>query len=85
MGKRLDRLRAKHAAELEPSTVSMTYPPGSPPEYGTRQLTLGEHVNWNQFGPKGTEHNWKDQSRKGTGPRPRPEAPVVDPNQGAMF
>jgi len=91
MGKRLDRMRAKHASERLPNTV-MTHPPGALPVYGSRQLTLGvsephemDHVNWNQFGPKGTEHNWTDQSRKGPGPRPRPTTPTPDPRQGTLY
>ena len=67
--KRIKKMRAKIVAEREPSSVSMTYPPGSPPETGTRQLTLGGgHINWNQFGgdpARGREYNWKDQKPSG--------------------
>lgn len=69
MGKRIKKMRAKAAAEREPSRLSMTYPPGSAPETGTRQLTLGGgHINWNQFGgnpARGVEYNWRDQKPSG--------------------
>ena len=73
MGKRIRKMqvraRAKANSGMEPSSLYMTTPPGSAPETGTRQLTLGGgHINWNQFGgnpAKGVEYNWKDQKPSG--------------------
>ena len=40
--------------------VTDVVPPASPPKEGYVRQNALPHMNWNQFGPKGTEHNWTD-------------------------
>lgn len=83
------RLKAWAAKGREPSALVGTIPPGSAPETGVRQLTLGgTHINWNQFGgnpARGIEYNWADIKRKGRPRQGEPSPPAIDPNQGSLL